>query len=92
MRKDVHVYIDYQLTNRIEKIARSHHMKISDIYAELLSKALDQEDRQTNFEIFNDNFNKLNFDINYIKKMLRIICSKLSIEFNDYESKRKMSD
>lgn len=92
MRKDVHVYIDYQLTNRIEKIARSHHMKISDIYAELLSKALDQEDRQTNFEIFNDNFNKINFDINYIKKMLRIICSNLNIEFKDYDSRRKMAD
>lgn len=67
-------------------------MKISDIYAELLSKALDQEDRQTNFEIFNDNFNKINFNINYIKKMLRIICSNLNIEFKDYDFKRKMSD
>lgn len=92
MRKDVHVYINYQLTNKIEKIAKSHHMKISDIYTELLSKALEQEDKQINFELFNDNFNKINIDINYIKKMLRIICSKLSIELNDYESKRKMSD
>lgn len=67
-------------------------MKISDIYTELLSKALEQEDKQTNFELFNDNFNKINFDMNYIKKMLRIICSELNIELNYCESKRKMSD
>ena len=40
MKKDVHVYIDYELSNIIEKISKSNKMTLSNTYNNLLKSGL----------------------------------------------------
>lgn len=40
MKKDVHVYIDYELSNIIEKISKSKKMTLSNTYNNLLKSGL----------------------------------------------------
>ena len=40
MKKDVHVYIDYELSNIIEKISKSNKMTLSNTYNYLLKSGL----------------------------------------------------
>ena len=40
MKKDVHVYIDYELSNIIEKIFKSNKMTLSNTYNNLLKSGL----------------------------------------------------
>ncbi len=40
MKKDVHVYIDYELSNIIEKISKTNKMTLSNTYNVLLKNGL----------------------------------------------------
>ena len=40
MKKDVHVYIDYDLSNVIEKISKTNHTTLSNTYSFLLKNGL----------------------------------------------------
>ena len=40
MKKDVHIYIDYELSNIIEKISKSNKMTLSNTYNNLLKNGL----------------------------------------------------
>ena len=40
VKKDVHVYIDYELSNIIEKISKSNKMTLSNTYNNLLKSGL----------------------------------------------------
>lgn len=93
MKKDTHIYIEYSISNMIERIAKKEHSKISDVYARLLTQALKEENNQANFELFNDNLNKVLSNTSHIKKMLKSVCSNLNIEDStDYNYKRKIDD
>ena len=83
MKKDVHVYIDYQLTNRIEKLAKTQHMTLSNIYTELLNKALEQKEALLNFELFDMSLKKIIKNTNYTKSLIRKMYSDSNIKYSN---------
>lgn len=60
MKKDVHVYIDYELSNTIEKISKSNKSTLSNTYTVLLRNGL----------YINDISNKLDLIYKLLLRML----------------------
>ncbi len=51
MKKDVHVYIDYELANVIEKISKSNKTTLSNTYIVLLKNGLNISDINSKLDL-----------------------------------------
>ncbi len=51
MKKDVHVYIDYELANEIERISKSNKTTLSNTYIVLLKNGLSISDINTKLDL-----------------------------------------
>ena len=90
MKKDVHVYIDYEIANKIEKDAKKRHKRISDEYTELLKQALSFNELENNFDKFQEDLVWLCKKTQYISKQIEQLYSKLDIDI--IKENNKLSD
>ena len=90
MKKDVHVYIDYEIANKIEKDAKKRHKRISDEYTELLKQALSFNELENNFDKFQEDLVWLCKKTQYISKQIEGLYSILKVD--TVEEKDKLSD
>ena len=80
MKKDVHIYIDYAIANKIEKDAKKRHKRISDEYTELLKQALSFNELENNFDKFQEDLVWLCKKTQYISKQIEGLYSILKID------------
>ena len=80
MKKDVHVYIDYEIANKIEKSAKKRNKRISDEYCELLKQALSFNELENNFNKFQEDLVWLCKKTQYISKQIEALYSILKID------------
>ena len=80
MKKDVHVYIDYEIANKIEKDAKKRHKRISDEYTELLKQALSFNELENNFDKFQEDLVWLCKKTQYISKQIEGLYSILKVD------------
>ncbi len=83
MKKDVHIYLQYDLANRLDNIAKSERNSLSDTYARLLNQGLMIEELLLNVKLANMNFKKITSNTNYIKALLRKVYSDNNIDFSN---------
>ena len=83
MKKDVHIYLQYDLANKIDNIAKSEKASLSDTYAKLLNQGLMLKELILNLKLTNMNFKKITSNTNYIKALLRKIYSDNNLEFSN---------
>lgn len=86
MKKDVHIYLQYDLANRLDNIAKSERNSLSDTYARLLNQGLMIEELLLNVKLANMNFKKVISNTNYTKALVRKIYSDSNIDFSNHSN------
>ena len=87
MKKDVHIYLPYNLANRLENIAKSEKNSLTDVYTRLLNQGLILEELLKNVKDTNINLKKITSNTNYIKSILRKIYSDVfNQNINDFDN------
>jgi len=87
MKKDVHIYLDYKLANRIDAIAKMEKRKLSDIYARILNQGFAQEELLLSLKLYDINFKKIISNTNYTKALIRKMYSDLNIKYSNETNK-----
>jgi hypothetical protein len=96
MKKDVHIYLDYELANKLESLAKKEHKKISNTYSEIIKFGFEQKQIQETLSSFEYSFKKIISNTNYTKSLLQKIYSinnNIKKFDNDYYTmSQKMND
>ena len=92
MKKDVHIYVDYSLANKIESSAKKRRKKISDEYEWLLKQALAMEELQLNFRQFQTDLTWLCKKLHYNTKMLEQLFANLNFTNVDPTKSAKLRE
>lgn len=86
MKKDVHVYIDYDLNKQIESRARENGTTISDEYGKLLKYSLEFEKIFEKLNLMNGAIKKIYSNTNFSRKLLEQFYADIITEPSDVKA------
>lgn len=63
MKKDVHIYLDYELSNEIEKIAMKNHENLSNTYTIILNYGLSMGEVLKKLDLIYKSLNRISYNL-----------------------------
>lgn len=60
MKKDVHIYLDYDLSNEIEKIAQKNNESLSSVYSKIICYGINVGEVIKKLDLIYKSLNRLN--------------------------------
>lgn len=92
MKKDVHIYIDYDLNKKIESNARENGRTISEEYSRLVKYSLEFEKIFERLNLMNSSIRKIYSNTNFSRKLLEQLYADIITEPSDVKLSEALSE
>ena len=80
MKKNLHLFIDYDISNKIEKLAREENITATEEYEKILNLGLIQNEQNRVYDFIINSVKKNTKEMIYIKSLLQQVYADLRLE------------